>query len=134
MKNKRGNILIENILFLILNLVFFSILILFVFSKTGNTADIEEQYAKQIALMIDNAKPGMIFKINMQNAKEKAEKNEYYEKIIQINKNIVTIKLKEKGGYSYSFFNDVEVTEPYEIINKNTNQGTGYYYFSIKEK
>lgn len=134
MKYKKGNILIENVLFLILNLVFLSILIIFVVSKVGNSADMEEQKAKQIALIIDNAKPGMVFEINMQKEKEKAKKEKYQERLITINENIVTVRLRKKGGYSYSFFNNVKVTEPYEIQNPKTGELNGYYYFKIKEK
>lgn len=133
-KNKKGNILIENILFLILNLIFLSILILFVISKSGNIADMEEKQAKQIAMIINNAKPGMEFQINMKAEKEKAEKEKYTGNLIFIQDNIVTVKLREKGGYSYSFFNDVEITKPYEILDSETGKLNGYYYFKVKEK
>ena len=62
---KRGQILVENIVFIILNLVFLTILILFIFSKSGSEANLEEKYSKQIALIIDSAKPGMTIHLNM---------------------------------------------------------------------
>lgn len=108
--NKRGNILTENIIFIVLNLVFFTILILFLFSRMGDTAVLEEKYAKQIALIIDSAKPGMEINLNMEDAVKKAEDENWEGKIVSISDNIVTVKLTDGGGYSYSFFNDVNVT------------------------
>lgn len=110
MVNKRGEILTENIIFIILNLIFFTILIFFIISRTGSAALLEEEYAKQIALMIDAAKPGMIFHLNAEELIDKAEKEGFSRDIISVGKNIVTVKLRSKGGYSYSFFNDVDVS------------------------
>jgi len=105
---KKGNILAENIVFIVLTLIFFTILILFISTKSSGTALIEEETAKQVALIIDSAKPGMIIKINMEDALDKAKKENYKKNIISITGNIVTAKLSEKSGYSYSFFNKVD--------------------------
>ena len=59
MKNKRGNILLENIIFIILNVLFITILVIFLFTKTGSVAVLEEKYAKEIALIIDSAESDM---------------------------------------------------------------------------
>ena len=110
---KRGQILVENIVFIILNLVFLTILILFIFSKSGSEANLEEKYSKQIALIIDSAKPGMTIHLNMEDAIEKAKENlgEYgIDEIVSISGNTVTVKLRERGENSYSFFNDVSVS------------------------
>lgn len=108
---KRGQILVENIIFIILNLIFLTILILFIYSKTGGEAVLEEKYSKQIALLIDSAKPEMIIQLNMEDAIEKAEDNNWeVNKIVSISGNTVTVKLREKGGNSYSFFNDITVS------------------------
>lgn len=110
MKKKRGQILVENIIFIILNLVFLTILILFIYSKSGGEAVLEEKYSKQIALIIDSAKPGMIIHLNMENAIKKAEENKFEEGIVSFEGNTVTVKLREKGGSSYSFFNNVDIS------------------------
>ncbi len=111
---KRGQILVENIIFIVLNLIFLSILILFLYSKTGGEAILEEKYSKQIALLIDSAKPGMEIHLNMEDAIEKAEENNWDKnKIVLISGNTVTVQLREKGGNFYSFFNDVTVSRPY---------------------
>ncbi|MFH1787231.1 MAG: hypothetical protein ABH811_00340 [archaeon] len=121
---KRGAILIENVIFIVLNLVFLSILFLFVFSKMGSAAILEERYAKEIALLIDGAKPGMKISLNIENALNKKDKN-WNGKIISIQDNIVTVRLREKGGYSYSFFNDVDFDKLYHL-SENGN------YFELK--
>jgi hypothetical protein len=75
----------------------------------GDAAAREEMYAKKIALIIDSAKPGMSISLNMKDAVDQAKKEDYLnKKIVMINGNTVTVKLREKGGYSYSFFNDVD--------------------------
>lgn len=109
--NRRGdNLLTENIIFIILNLVFFTILILFVFNQSDSAALREEETAKQISLLIDSAKPGMILRINAEELLNKAADNKYSQKIIFSSGNSVTVKLRDNGGYSYSFFNDVDVS------------------------
>ena len=109
--NKRGNILTENIIFIILNLIFLIILILFLFSRIGSAAVLEEKYAKQIALLIDSAEPVMTITLKMDDASEEIENGKWsFENVVSIKDSIVTVKLREKGGYSYSFFNDVDAT------------------------
>jgi len=109
--NRSGTILIENVIFIILNLVFLTILILFLFRQGNGAIVLEQSYAKNIALLIDSAKPIMEMKMNMEDAMNLAEKNGVArEEIVEINANVVTVKLTEKGGYKYSFFNDVDVT------------------------
>jgi hypothetical protein len=119
---KRGNILAENIIFIILNLAFIGIIILFISLKTGDAAVLEEVYAKQIAMMIDAAQPGMIISLDMKEGIDKARKELGTDKIgeiVKINKNIVTVQLREgKTGYSYSFFNNVDVSS---YLNKDNN-------------
>jgi hypothetical protein len=75
----------------------------------NDVAALEEKYAKQIALIIDSAKPGMKIVLNMKDAVEEANNEGWKGDIINIHNNIVTVKLREKGGYSYSFFNNVDV-------------------------
>tara|TARA_Y100000034_G_scaffold124490_1_gene172722 strand:+ start:1318 stop:1731 length:414 start_codon:yes stop_codon:yes gene_type:complete len=133
---KRGQILVENVVFIILNLIFLTILILFIYSKSGSEALLEEKYAKQIALIIDSAKPGMEIHLNMEDAIEKAKSKDFdAKKIVSVEGNNVIVKLREKGGYSYSFFNDVELETVYPIdINTNDNKKYDNYRFKIKPK
>lgn len=59
--------------------------------------------------MIDASKPGTEIFLEMSDASEISPEwwNENFENAVSINGNLVTVKLRENGGYSYSFFNDV---------------------------
>lgn len=126
---KKGNILTENIIFIILNLAFIGIIVLFISLKTGDAAVLEEVYAKQIAMMIDAAKPGMIISLDMKEGVEKLEKEknkkideltkEEIESIVKVQGNIVSVSLRKDKSYSYSFFNDVNVNS---YINTENNE------------
>jgi hypothetical protein len=127
-KSRKANILAENIIFIVLNLLFLTILVVFLVSKMGSAAVLEEKYAKQIALIVDSAEPGMMIHLNMEDAIDMAEKEGWDTRdIVTKNQNIITVKLREKGGSSYSFFNDVEVNVNPDIKNKE-------YFFVINEK
>ena len=87
MRNKRGDLLtLETLIFTILNLVFFSVLIAFVMLAGQRAFVYEQTYAKQIALIIDNAKPEMAILVDMEKIVEIAEKNEKpLNEIVKIN-------------------------------------------------
>ncbi len=128
--NKRGDILIENVLFIVLNIIFVSILILFLFKQGSGAILLEQTYSKQIALMIDSAKPVMEIKLNMEKAQKIAEENKVdFDEAVSITGNVVKIKLSQKGGYEYSFFNDVEAKAFPETDDEN--EYTGIYIFTI---
>ena len=111
-KRKRGTFLAENIIFIVLNLAFLIILMLFLFKQGSGAILLEQSYAKQIALLIDSAPAGTEIQINMQEGFELADKNKVNRAdVVNIYGNIVKVKLSEKGGYEYSFFNDVDVSE-----------------------
>lgn len=135
-KGKRGDLLTGDIIFIVLNLVFITILVLFVVMKTNDSSRLEEQYSKQIALLIDSSKPGMRINLNMEDAIEKAIDNNQnigagILELVKIDNeaNIVTIRLSEKGGYSYSFFNDVNVSTYLDTKSNNKE-----YVFIIDEE
>ena len=119
--NKRGTILVENVIFIVLNLIFLTILLVFLYRQGNGAIVLEQSYAKNIALVIDASKPVMEMKINMEDAMKIAESNNVKrEDIVKIIDNIVIVKLSEKGGYQYSFFNNVDVTA-YPDISPETN-------------
>jgi hypothetical protein len=127
---KKGQILVSNVVFIILNLIFISLLILFVVKQGQGAIVLEQSYAKQVALIIDSAKPGMIIKLNMQDAKKISDnRGVNFKDVVKIDENIVSIKLTPEGNYKYSFFNNVDVT-PYPddeegiyvfVVNKGGN-------------
>lgn len=116
---KRGNILLGDIVFIALTLIFLTILTLFLFSKMGDGAILEEKYAKQIVLLIDSAKPGMIIALTMEDVFEKTEKENFdFSKVVSIQDNIIKVKLRDGVGYSYSFFNNIEIKNVYQDENE----------------
>ncbi len=107
---KKGEILVGNVVFIMLNLMFILILVLFLLRQGNGAIVLEESYAKQIALVIDSATPAMLIKLDMEKGKKIADKNGIaFSEVVNVDGNVVRVQLSEKGGYTYSFFNDVDV-------------------------
>ncbi|MEJ2497249.1 MAG: hypothetical protein P8Y43_07230 [Sulfurovaceae bacterium] len=122
--NKRGNILVENVVFIILNLIFLSIIVLFLMNQGDGKIVLEEMYAKEIALVIDYSKPIMTIKVDLSKAKEIAEENGIsFDNVVSVNNDEkkVTIKLDKGEGYSYYFF----------MNKKGTDKLLSMYWFLI---
>lgn len=116
MRNKRG-LLYPEIIFIVLNLVFFAVMLIFIWNSTGGKSLVEERYAKQLALMIDEAKPVMSIAVDMQDALQIASKNKIdKESIVKINteEKKVTVKLSAGRGYSYGFFSNTKISSRIE--------------------
>ncbi len=110
--NKKAEILHEHVIFIILNVVFFSIMLLFIYIQGSSVHLTEEETAKQIALIIDAVKPGTTIEINLKDLFAKAEKKGISKnKVVEINndENLVIVRGSEKSFYEYSYFNDVDV-------------------------
>jgi hypothetical protein len=121
MMKKKGQILVENIIFIILNIFFIVILLLFIYKQGSGAIVLEQSYAKNIALLIDAARPVTEMKIYMKDAFDLATKNGLKpEDIVKITRNNVTVRLSDKSGYGYSFFNNVDVTT-YPDVSPSTN-------------
>lgn len=130
---KSGTILVENVIFIILNLLFLTILVLFLVKQGSGAIVLEESYSKQIAMIADFAKPIMLIKIDMEKGKKIAEDNGIdFNEIVSINENTVKVKLTETGGYTYAFFNDVDVSAYADRDEKG--EYTGMYVLTINEK
>jgi len=130
MNRKKGGILVGNIVFIILNLLYLTILVIFLLRFSSGTTLLEESYSKQITLVLDSAKPNMVIFLNMEDAIETAKENkwgsEHLNEIVKIRDNLVTVKLSENSGYSYSFFNSIDIAGYY--ITDEPSQG---YIFNI---
>lgn len=127
-RRKGGQILIENIIFIVLNLIFLSMIVLFVFSRTTSTSLLEEKYAKEIALMIDSAQPGMTIHLNMEDALSAAG-NFGANNIVSVSGNNITVKLSDKTGFTYSFFNNVKVSAHPDTTSNPVKE----YYFVVEK-
>jgi hypothetical protein len=132
--NKRGTILVENVVFIILNVVFLSMIIIFLGRQASSGWVLEESYSKRIALIADYAKPEMIIRVDMEKGMDIAEKNGIdFSKVVRVEGNVIFVKLTDDGGYSYSFFNNVELNA-YPDINPETNEYNGLYVLSVSKK
>ena len=67
-RKKAASPVIENVIFIVLNIMFFAIMILFVVRSVSNAVVYEQAYAKQIALLIDYSKPKTDIKIDLSKA------------------------------------------------------------------
>lgn len=127
MKNRRGSgtdVLNHNVIFIVFLVAMMAFVIIFVVSKLNGSGVMEEKYCKEIALSLDAAHPGMIISLNMSDAIKYAEKSigeSNLAKIVSIKGNQVTVKLTGNGpGYTYSFFNNVTITNYY--LDKSNNE------------
>ncbi len=111
MMKRKGTMLISDIIFLILALAFITILIVFIARQSSSTNVIEEQYAKEIALVLDAAEPGMQIHMNMKELLD-ARKPEFQGAPIVIDSraHFVRVQLSADSGFTYGFFNDVSIT------------------------
>ena len=82
-------------------------------NSSGNRDFVYEQiYAKEIALIIDNAKPDMAILFDVSELIEIAKENRKdVSEIIKLDKedNIVWVSLKGDRGYSYKYFSGSDV-------------------------
>jgi len=130
---KRGTILVENIVFIILNIIFLSVLVLFLVKQGSGAIVLEQTYSKQITMIIDSAKPEMEIKLDMEKGKKLAEdKGIDFGSAVKIIDNAVKVRLSEGSGYSYSFFNDVRVSA--SAAKDEKGKYTGVYVFKVNEK
>lgn len=111
MNKKAINTLIENLVFILLVVVFISIMYLAITRAGTQSALFEQIYAKQITLLIDKSKPGTEIEMDTFDMHRIARKNKFSGDIVKIdnNENKVSVKLTDGEGYSYHYFNDVDV-------------------------
>lgn len=114
MRGKKGSeILQENVIFIILNVLFFSVMLLFIYLQSSSVHLIEQESAKRIALMIDVSKPGTTIELNLGKLMGKAEKDEVNRNaVVKIDNdnNLIIVRGSKDSYYEYSYFNDVDVS------------------------
>jgi len=123
-----GDIVMPEIIFIILNIIYFGLLIVFVVKSSTGAWIYEQAYAKQIALVLDQSKPGMTISMNFTKAIQIADKNKRKKENtfkIDSSKNKVILTLSNSGGYSYNYFVDYDITYKFDGNN---------LVFNIKDK
>jgi hypothetical protein len=109
MINKRGDLLHEELIFIILVIVFYSAMIIFSTRAGSGATFVEQTYAKKIALLIDQGKPGTTIELEVNDVFSIADKNKINrQETITINneKNNVIVKADKGEGYSFDFFSE----------------------------
>jgi len=108
-KFKKGNLLTENLVFILLNLAFFGMLVGFIYLQSSSTHLQEQGTAKQIALILDVAKPNTIIELNLEDFFVKSDKEGISRQnaiMIDNEKNLVIVRGSKNSFYDYSFFNE----------------------------
>lgn len=112
-------LLLKNITFILLNLLFFAILLFAVARVATGDALYEKFFAKQIALMIDEAKPDTNLSLDASELIYKIRKNKVSSAdAVGIKDGKVIIKINKGGGYSYNYFSNNLVTYGLDVKNK----------------
>ena len=102
----------DNIIYLILLIIFFFGMMTFVYSKMNGAAVWEDYYAKEIAKVIDRAEPGA-YVLDVHKATEVAKNNNLadFNEIFSFDNlnNEICVKLSRGRASCYNYFGDVSV-------------------------
>lgn len=110
MKNKRGSILYESILYFLLNILFLAIMLFFIYTSTRSSAVYERAYSANLAFMIDQAKPKMNIYVDAEEIFNIAKKNKLDVKdVFEISNNKVVARAEKGSGHSREFFSNYDV-------------------------
>lgn len=118
--------IIGEVIFILLNLMFFITLFVFVLHTTSSVYVYEQAYAKEIALAIDNSKQNTEIYLDAKTLSDIAKANNIdLAKVVEIDnkEHKVIVKASDKGGYSYYFFTDADIKSEFagEYIKININ-------------
>ena len=107
--NKKGDEpVLENVIFIIFVVVFFSIMFFYVARAGTNVSFYEQKYAKEIALLIDSAKSGTTIVIDVEDIIGHIINNNI-EKPFIVEKGKVIVALEQGKGYSYAYYSNYDV-------------------------
>jgi len=107
MNKKSQKIETEELIFIILNFVFFAILLFFVVRSGSVDSILEEVYAKKIALVMDSMKPGMSIEVKADNLLSQIEKNKFTRfPVIFENNRVIVVTSEKTKGYSFEYFSE----------------------------
>jgi len=122
MPGKRGatELVMENLIFIILNIAFFASLLVFVVNSSSGNYAYEQLYAKKIAFMIDMARPGTNITLRLDELFRRASKNGFSGNVVSIDPktNAVLVKVSERSGYEMRHFNPNAIVWKLDKENK----------------
>ncbi len=119
-KRRADEMLFPVIIFIMLNLIFCTIFLTFVYTYSTGASVYEQAYAKEIALLIDKAKPTTQIFLNFEKGFEIAKKNKISkENLVSGENNQVIVKLSNSRGYVFEYFSDYDVNFYPDKENEN---------------
>ena len=122
MKNKKGGIELtfSPFAYIVLGIVFAGFLAYHVSSASAGILVYEQNYAKQVALLIDEAKPDMQILVDFEEGIGVAKKNKRGSDLVGVDSktNQVWVNLGSERSYSYKYFSDYDVNV-YDDVKKN---------------
>ena len=131
--SKKGSDLLHSTaILLILNIMFFGMMYAVIVRAGSNAAYYEQIYSKQIALLIDAAKPGTSVLIKLDNAEKFIE--EYKRnpsEAFRISNGKVIVQLTNGKGYEYPYFSDYNVDFSFE---QSTEDNSLFLKIDVGEK
>jgi hypothetical protein len=121
---KRGmNLSLFTVIFLVLNLIFFSMMFYYV-SKSSNGALVYEQiYSKEISMVLDSLSPGDEVIIDFSEPYSVAKEHKTIQKLITIdskNKQLI-VSLSSRGGYATKYFSNYKFVLE-ELFNEKSQK------------
>tara|TARA_Y100000034_G_C6766225_1_gene341558 strand:+ start:224 stop:652 length:429 start_codon:yes stop_codon:yes gene_type:complete len=138
MINKRGikSLILNDIVYLILFIVFFSLMFYFVTAYQDGAAYWEDFYAKQIAFVIDRGSVGEEIKLDVSKISGVAVGNGVNPReMIKIDNanNLVKVGLRNGKATGFNFFNDV-IVKDWRVELNSPDPEVNRFVFSIAEK
>jgi hypothetical protein len=102
---------LEQLIFIILNTLFFVTILFFVWRSASADSLMEETYAKKIGLIIDSMKPGTEVDFSLLKLNEKAKANHFngVPVFIDVDKNLVRVTISEKTHYDYTYYSNIKL-------------------------
>jgi len=105
------------LVFITLNILFFVLVSLFIYRSASGSLVYEESYAKNIALLLDSAKPDMYLVLDISPLIENAEENKYSGELVSVKDNLVKVQLDSSGSYSLNYFSNYSISSRVEGTN-----------------
>ncbi|MFH1710876.1 MAG: hypothetical protein ABH840_01030 [Nanoarchaeota archaeon] len=111
---KRGSVDLMSsvVIFILLNVLFFSVMFAFVYISGSKARIYEQAYSKQIALIIDEAKPGTNITLDLSKIYEVARKEKRFDKMIILDteNNLIEVRLQNsEEGYKTKYFSSANI-------------------------
>ena len=135
--NKKGsagdNLASWYLLYLIILVVFFVLAFYYITAYQDGAALWEDFYSKQVVRMIDNAKPGDEFHLDVSVPSKIAFKKGYdVQKIFDFDNvnNQVIVKLSTGQGTSFGYFNNVDVVD-WKVELPSGDPNSNRLYFKV---